>query len=51
MLQVLYQKKFLKDLANIPSKQRKEIDHFVFEILPTAITPAELNKFERMTGY
>ena len=51
MLTVLYHKKFLKDLANIPSRQRKEIEHFVFKILPKSNSIAELNKFEKLTGY
>ena len=51
MLEVHYQKKFLKDLANIPLNTRKEIEHFVFEILPATKTIAESTKFEKMTGY
>jgi mRNA interferase RelE/StbE len=51
MLKVLYQKRFLKDLANIPSKQRKEIEDFVFKTIPQASGIGELNKFEKMTGY
>jgi len=30
-LKTYYQKRFLKDLANIPSKPRKQIEKFVFE--------------------
>ena len=44
-------KKFLKDLADIPAHTRKEIEHFVFDVLPVAKTIAELNKFEKMHGY
>ena len=51
MLEVLYQKKFLKDLANIPTKYRREIEHFVFDVLPAAKTLSDSNKFEKMTGY
>jgi len=50
-LDVRYQKKFLKDLADIPSRYRKEIEIFVFETLPAAKTLAELNKFEKLSGY
>ena len=51
MLQVLYQKRFLKDLADIPRKHRKEIEDFVFNVLPNAKSFAGLHKFEKMTGY
>ena len=51
MVEVLYQKKFLKDLSNIPSRYRSEIEHFVFDVLPHTNSLAELNKFEKMTGY
>ncbi len=51
MLKVEYQKRFLKDLSNIPSQKRKEIEQFVFQILPNADSLPELNKFEKMTGY
>jgi mRNA interferase RelE/StbE len=50
-MQILYSKKFLKDLADIPSKQRQEIETFVFENLPTAKNIGDLHKFEKMKGY
>lgn len=51
MLNVVYQKKFLKDLAVIPSVQRDEIEQFVFDFLPTCKTLADTGKFEKMSGY
>ena len=42
MLEVYYQKKFLKDLADIPTLFRKDIEHFVFEILPTSKSFTEI---------
>jgi mRNA interferase RelE/StbE len=51
MLAVSYQKKFLKDLANIPPNFRHEIEHFVFDVLPVTKTLADSNKFEKMSGY
>ena len=50
-MEVIYTKKFFKDLALIPVKQRKELESFVFETLPTAKFLSELNKFEKMQGY
>lgn len=50
-MRVLYSKKFLKDLAAIPSKQRKEIEVFAFETLPGSKSIADLHKFEKMQGY
>lgn len=51
MLEVAYHKRFLKDLAEIPANQRKEIEHFVFEVLPTIKAIAESERFEKMSGY
>ncbi len=50
-MNVLYQKKFLKDLANIPSKRRVHIERFVFEDIHTLTTIFETGKVESMTGY
>ncbi len=51
MLKVLYQKKFLKDLSDIPEGLRHELEEFVFQILPGCNTLGESGKFEKMTGY
>jgi mRNA interferase RelE/StbE len=51
MLEVRFQKKFLKDLANLPPNIRKEIEHFIFETLPQSKNLAAVYKFEKMTGY
>ncbi len=48
---VLYQKKFLKDLAGIPQPIRKKIEAFVFADLPRLKKFSELIKAERMAGY
>lgn len=50
-MRVLYSKKFLKDLAAIPAKQRLEIENFVYEELPSTKSIGELHKFEKMKGY
>ena len=50
-MEISLSKRFLKDLALIPSKQRKEIEHFVFDILPLATTLGDLKIFEKMSGY
>ncbi len=46
-----YQKKFLKDLAQIPSKRRVQIEKFVFEEVPKLHSIFESGKVEQMTGY
>ena len=51
MLQVQYQKWFLKDLQSVPMPYRREIEHFVFDILPSLNTLAASGRFEKMTGY
>ncbi|MBK5286502.1 MAG: type II toxin-antitoxin system RelE/ParE family toxin [Bacteroidia bacterium] len=50
-MNVLYQKKFLKDLALIPQPQRKKIEHFVFNQLPSLRNFQEVKGAEKMTGY
>jgi mRNA interferase RelE/StbE len=50
-MQVVYSKKFLKDLAAIPAKQRLEMENFVYEELPSAKSIGDLHKFEKMKGY
>jgi mRNA interferase RelE/StbE len=50
-LNVEYRRKFLKDLASIPSKVRREIEEFAFTDLPRMNSVAESRKLERMKGY
>lgn len=50
-MKILYRKRFLKDLARIPSEIRGEIERFVFETLPPAGSLAELGSVERMKGH
>jgi len=50
-LKIEYHKKFLKDLAKIPSPVRGEIEKFMFERLPKLKTIFESGKVEKMTGY
>ncbi len=50
-MNIHYQKRFLKDLAKIPSKTRSKIERFVFEELPHAQNLAGIGKVEKMTGY
>jgi mRNA interferase RelE/StbE len=48
---IFYQKKFLKDLAWIPSPLRKKIEDFVFKELPAAANFSHVKGVENMTGY
>ena len=50
-MEVVFTKRFLKDLASIPSKQRKEIEDFVFERISQVSNFTELKVFEKMSGY
>lgn len=50
-MKITYQKKFLKDLAQIPSKRRTSIEKFVFEDIPRLPSIFETGKLEQMTGY
>ena len=46
-----YRKRFLTDLAKIPSEQRKAIEKFVFEEIPILNSLGESGKVERLKGY
>lgn len=50
-MKVSYSKKFLKQLAQLPSRVRSEGETFVFEQLPNASSIAEVGSIEKMQGY
>lgn len=50
-MKIVFRKKFLKELAKIPSKTRKQIEKFVFEELPKLDSIDQINRLERMKGY
>jgi mRNA interferase RelE/StbE len=50
-MQVEYRKKFLKELSKLPNKYSKNIEAFVFEILPNFQSLEEIGKIEKMIGY
>lgn len=50
-MQVQYKRKFLKELAKIPSNKVKQIEAFVFDTLPEYENLADTGKVEKMTGY
>lgn len=49
-MKVVYRKRFLKDLAGIPSNHRQRIETFVFEELPSAESLEATGRFERLTA-
>lgn len=50
-MKVEYPKKFLKDLARIPSQTRIRIEHFVFQELPSLDSINYIGIIEQMKGY
>ncbi|MBL7127818.1 MAG: type II toxin-antitoxin system RelE/ParE family toxin [Ignavibacteria bacterium] len=50
-MKIEYKKKFLKELAKIPSKFRSPIEEFVFEELPSLESIIRSKKIEKMKGY
>lgn len=46
-----YRKRFLKELARIPSARRKEIEYFAFDILPQIQALGKEGNIEQMKGY
>jgi mRNA interferase RelE/StbE len=50
-LKVLYNKKFLKDLAALPSAERSRIEKFAFDKASNAKSFRQLEHLEKLTGY
>jgi mRNA interferase RelE/StbE len=50
-MKVIYQKTFLKELANIPAKQRISIEEFAFEEALGLNSLAESGKIEKLKGF
>ncbi|MDI1229540.1 MAG: type II toxin-antitoxin system RelE/ParE family toxin [Methylobacter sp.] len=50
-MKVEYSKKFLKQLAAVPSDIRSKIESFVFEELVSTSSIYEIGKVEKMKGY
>ena len=50
-MKTFYQKRFLKDLIQVPAKVRKQIAEFVFEEAPRFHSINDSVKIERMIGY
>jgi mRNA interferase RelE/StbE len=50
-LKVKYRKKFLKELAHIPSQFRSSIEKFVFKELPQIDSITDSRKIIKLQGY
>lgn len=50
-MKVEYSRKFLKELAAVPSDIRSKIESFVFEELVSTSSIYEMGKVEKMKGY
>ena len=50
-MKVVYQKRFLKDLASVPSNLRPSIERFAFEELPRADSLYSTGKVEKLKGH
>ncbi len=50
-MKVAYQKRFLKDLASVPSNLRGPIERFAFEVLPQADSLQSTGKIEKLKGH
>jgi mRNA interferase RelE/StbE len=50
-MRVVYRKRFLKDLAALPSNVRRAIERFVFEELPRADSLQATGKVEKLKGH
>ncbi len=50
-MQVSYNKKFLKDLASLPSKQRIKVEQLVFKEIYAFKFLSEIHNLKKLTGY
>jgi mRNA interferase RelE/StbE len=50
-VKVYYRKRFLKQLAKLPSGIRFKVETFAFEQLPNASSIAEIGSIEKMQSY
>lgn len=50
-MKVVHSKNFLKDLANLPAKDRERVERFAFETVTQVSTIFELVKAEKLQGY
>lgn len=50
-MQVFFNKKFLKDLADIPAKTRTKVEDLVFKEIPAYNSTSELQNLEKLKGY
>ncbi len=50
-MKVEYRKRFLKDLASVPSPLRPAIERFAFEELPRADSLESTGKIEKLKGH
>lgn len=50
-MEVNFRRIFLKQLANIPSTHRQNVEDFVFKELPQLNSISESGKIEKMRGY
>ncbi len=50
-MEVRYNKKFLKELSNIPSKERLKIENFVFKEILGFQEIASIGTLEKLKGY
>ena len=50
-MEIKFRKQFLKDLATIPSGQREQIEHLVFEIIPAEKSEQVFKRASKMKGY
>ncbi|MVN22121.1 type II toxin-antitoxin system RelE family toxin [Mucilaginibacter arboris] len=48
---VIYNKKFLKDLALLPSKQRIKVEKLVFQEIPAYEHLSEIKNLKKLQGY
>lgn len=50
-MKIVYRKRFLKELAKIPEKYRKQIEEFVFNDATRINSIAKAKKIEKMKSY
>ena len=50
-MHVLFNRRFLKDLAEIPTKTRNKVEHLVFQEIPKLQSISQIPNLKKLKGY
>lgn len=50
-MQVVFNKRFLKDLSDVPAKTRLKVEELVFQEIPACSTISQVKNLKKLKGY